>query len=113
MNNLENNYDKFLSDLKSRIIESRYQAARTVNQELILLYWHIGNSILGKQVDEGWGTKVIKQLSSDLCKAFPEMKGFSIRNLKYMRKFAKTWNQYTIVQQLVAQLPWGHNIAIF
>jgi predicted nuclease of restriction endonuclease-like (RecB) superfamily len=77
---------------------------------MILLYHHIGSEILRSQEKHGWGAKVIDQLSRDLKAAFPEMKGFSTRNLKYMRKFAEEYPDREFVQQLVAQLPWGHNV---
>jgi predicted nuclease of restriction endonuclease-like (RecB) superfamily len=112
VNKIDTSYLKFLIQLKTRISEARYQAARTVNQDLILLYWDIGNSILEKQKVEGWGSKIVQKISTDLNQSFPEMKGFSVRNLKYMRLFAETWNDKAIVQQLVAQLPWGHNLAL-
>lgn len=103
-------YLNFLEDLKGRVSSSRYQAVRAVNKELILLYHYIGTQILQKQEEQGWGAKVIENLSKDLSKAFPDMKGFSSRNLKYMRKFAQEYSDSEFVQQVVAQLPWGHNI---
>lgn len=106
------NYAHFLNDLKSKIQTTQQKTVHSVNQELILLYWDIGKSILDKQNAEGWGSKVIENLSHDLREAFPEMNGFSVRNLKYMQHFAKSWPEKPIVQQLVAQLPWGHNIAL-
>jgi predicted nuclease of restriction endonuclease-like (RecB) superfamily len=105
-----NEYVAFLKDLKSRIAASRHRAALHVNRELILLYHHMGSEILKSQAAHGWGAKVIDQLSRDLQSAFPEMKGFSPRNLKYMRKFAQEYPDVEFVQQVVAQLPWGHNI---
>jgi predicted nuclease of restriction endonuclease-like (RecB) superfamily len=80
-----------LSDLKTRVASSRYKAALAINKELILLYHHIGGIILSSQAKEGWGAKVIDQLSKDLRSAFPDMKGFSPQNLKYMRKFAQEY----------------------
>ena len=77
---------------------------------MILLYHYIGTEILKRQTMHGWGAKIIDNLSHDLQLSFPEMKGFSTRNLKYMRKFAEEYSEMPIVQQLVAQLPWGHNI---
>ncbi|GHG36660.1 hypothetical protein GCM10017784_33590 [Deinococcus indicus] len=71
-------------------------------------YWHIGQSVLARQAQEGWGAKVIDQLARDLKAEFPELKGFSPRNLKYMRAFAAAWPDPEFVQQLVAQLPWFH-----
>lgn len=70
-----------------------------------MLYWQIGNDILERQQQQGWGTKVIDRLAQDLRADFPDMKGFSPRNLKYMRSFAQAWPDAQFVQQLVAQLP--------
>ena len=83
-----------------------------VNKELVLLYWQIGKEILERQSQEGWGAKVISRLAKDLKAEFPEMKGFSSRNINYMRAFADTYSDEQIVQQLVAQIPWGHNVRI-
>lgn len=102
-------YADWLASLKTRIHHARQRAALAVNQELIGLYWQIGRDILQRQAEQGWGTKVIDRLSRDLRMAFPEMKGFSPRNLKYMRAFAESWPEPEFVQQLAAQLPWGHN----
>jgi predicted nuclease of restriction endonuclease-like (RecB) superfamily len=111
-NIINQEYNQLLSDLKARVASSRYKAALTVNKELILLYHHIGNSILHAQAKEGWGAKVIDQLSKDLRSEFPEMKGFSTRNLKYMRKFAQEYPDITIVQEVLAQLTWYHNVTL-
>ncbi len=79
-------YIKFLNDLKSKIRQAQYQAYRTVNKQLIKLYWDIGKSIVEKQEKLGWGKKIIQQLAGDLQKDFPKNSGFSERNLKYMKK---------------------------
>lgn len=105
-------YAQLLSDLKQRVVSSRYKAVLSVNKELVLLYHHIGIIILQAQGQKGWGAKVIDQLSKDLRSEFPEMKGFSTRNLKYMRKFADEYPDGQFVQQAVAQLPWGHIVTI-
>ncbi len=110
MTMINTDYTLFLEDLKKRVYDSRYRAALQVNKELILLYHHIGQQILEAQAKQGWGAKVIDQLSKDLKSEFPEMKGFSTRNLKYMRKFAEEYPDFEFVQQAVAQLPWGHNV---
>ena len=81
-------YEDRLRDLKHRVRAARVQAALAVNRELVLLYWSIGRDILERQDRLGWGAKVIDQLAADLRKEFPENKGFSGRNLKYMRSFA-------------------------
>lgn len=105
-------YATFFDSLKQHVVESRYKAARTVNRELILLYHHIGTEVLKKQADQGWGAKIIDRLSRDLSSSFPEMKGFSPRNLKYMRLFAETYPDIAFVQQVAAQLPWFHTVTI-
>ena len=106
-------YPQLLAALKTRIREARLRAAISVNRELILLYWEIGRDILLRQSAEGWGTGIIDRLAHDPSRDFPEMTGLSPRNLKYMRAFAEAWPDPAIVQQLVAQLPWGHNIRLF
>jgi predicted nuclease of restriction endonuclease-like (RecB) superfamily len=78
----------------------------------VLLYWSLGRDILARRKERGWGSKVIDRLAADLHREFPEMTGFSPRNLKYMRAFAEAWPDESIVQQLVAQIPWGHNVRI-
>lgn len=106
------NYPALLTSLRERIRSAQARAALAVNHELVWLYWQIGREILAQQAAEGWGSKVIDRLSQDLHLAFPEMKGFSSRNLKYMRAFAEAWPDEAIVQQVVAQLPWGHNVRL-
>lgn len=105
-------YPQLLEELKSRISAARVKAALAVNRELVLLYWSIGRDILQRQEKEGWGAKVIDQLSQDLRGAFPEITGLSARNLKYMRALAAAWPEEPIVQQAVAQIPWGHNVRL-
>ena len=82
-------YADWLADLKGRIHTAQQRATLAVNQELVLLYWQIGQDILARQSAQGWGAKVIERLSQDLRTAFPEMKGFSRANLMYMRAFAQ------------------------
>ena len=105
-------YADWLAELKSRIHAAQQRASLSVNRELVLLYWHIGRDILQRQSRDGWGSKVIDRLSQDLRNAFPDMKGFSPRNLKYMRAFADAWPDEAIVQEVLAQLPWYHQIAL-
>lgn len=109
---LPDGYTEWLGDLKDRIRTTRRRAALAVNAELVQLYWHIGSEILNRQTAQGWGAKVIDQIAHDLRTAFPDMKGLSARNLRYMRAFAVAWPEPAIVQQLVAQLPWGHNVIL-
>ena len=105
-------YLPLLEELKNRIRTAQTRAAISVNRELVGLYWQIGLQILSAQKMQGWGTKVVKKLSADLSEAFPEMKGFSPRNLDYMLAFAKAWPEEEVLQQLVAKLPWGHNLRL-
>jgi predicted nuclease of restriction endonuclease-like (RecB) superfamily len=105
-------YAEWLADLKSRIHSAQMRATLAVNTELLQLYWQIGSDILARQAEQGWGAKVIDRLSHDLREAFPDMKGFSQANLKYMRVFAGAWTEEEIRQQPVGQLPWGHNIVL-
>lgn len=83
-------YADWLADLKGRIHSAQQRATLAVNRELVLLYWQIGKDILQRQAAQGWSAKVIERLALDLRAAFPEMKGFSPRNLKYMRAFAES-----------------------
>jgi len=109
---LPDSYAVFLKELKQRIRESQVRASVSVNRELVLLYWRIGRDILVRQDRENWGAKVIDRLAADLKKAFPEMKGFSPRNLKYMRAFAEAWPQEEFVQEVLAQITWYHNLTL-
>jgi predicted nuclease of restriction endonuclease-like (RecB) superfamily len=103
-------YAAFLEQIKARVATSRYQAALAVNGELLFLYHHIGTEIIRNQEVHGWGAGVVAQLSKDLKSEFPDMKGFSPQNLKYMRRFAEEYTLDEIGQQAIDQLPWGHNI---
>jgi predicted nuclease of restriction endonuclease-like (RecB) superfamily len=105
-------YAELLGQLKERIRSAQLRAGLAVNREMVLLYWQIGRDILQRQAHEGWGAKVIDRLAADLHHAFPDMTGFSPRNLKYMRAFAEGWPDDAIVQQAAAQIPWFHNCVI-
>lgn len=109
-NSLPDTYVTLLSDIKDQIGRAQVKAALAANQELIKLYWEIGRKVLDKQENSEWGSKILESLAKDLKSAFPNMKGFSLRNLKYMRQFAKAYHK--IGQQAVAQIPWGHNIVL-
>ncbi|GAA3998526.1 hypothetical protein GCM10022408_06790 [Hymenobacter fastidiosus] len=109
---LPSDYPQFLAELEGHIRETQVRAALAVNSELVQLYWRIGRQILQRQQQQGWGAKVVDQLAQDLRQEFPEASGFSSRNLKYMRAFAQAWPDASIVQQLVAQIPWGHNVRL-
>lgn len=112
MTPMPSDYADWLADLKGRIHSARQRATLAVNRELVGLYWQIGQDILTRQAEQGWGAKVIERLAHDLRTAFPEMKGFSPRNLKYMRAFAEAWPDAEFVQAVLAQLPWYHQLAL-
>lgn len=102
---LTKEYGEFLRELKTRIQQAQIKAALAVNRELVLLYWQIGREILQRQDAQGWGAKIIEQLSKDLRSEFPGMKGFSRTNLLYMRSFAESYNNEEFVQQVAGQIP--------
>lgn len=102
-------YDRFVTGIKQRIRTAQIKAVLAANAELVLHYWEIGRDILASQKQEGWGAKVIDRLAADLQREFPALAGYSSRNLKYMRAFADTWPDRSIVQQFAAQIPWAHN----
>ena len=122
------NYNHWLAEMKSRVQSAHSSAARAVNRELIQLYWDIGRGIVEKQEAYGWGASVVDQLSKDLQREFPSIKGFSPRNLRDMKRFfgvysnVANWRQTVAnlkepeilesLKQLVFQIPWGHNLLI-
>jgi predicted nuclease of restriction endonuclease-like (RecB) superfamily len=106
---LPSNYAATLTEIKQRLHEGRLKAVTGANAALVLAYWDVGQVILERQHREGWGTRVIDRLSSDLREALPGMRGLSSRNLRYMRTFAAEWSRRPIGQQLAAQLPWFHH----
>jgi predicted nuclease of restriction endonuclease-like (RecB) superfamily len=105
---MPDDYPELLERLKREIGVARTRAALAVNQELIGLYWRLGKEILERENTEGWGAKVVPALSRDLRSAFPEMTGLAVRNLRYMRDFARAWPDEAMLPQAVAKLPWGH-----
>ena len=102
-------YTAWLAELEAAIRTARLKAGLAVNRELVLLYWRIGKEILERQSAQGWGAKVIDQLARDLRAEFPDMRGLSPRNMKYMRAFAEAWPEERFVQQAAAQITWFHN----
>lgn len=105
-------YFDFIRDIKKRVQSAQIKAAVSVNQELLRLCWDMGAMIVEKQKQTAWGDGFLKQMSHDLQNDFPDMKGFSLRNLKYMRQWYSFWSDASIGQQAVAQIPWGHNLVI-
>lgn len=109
---LLSDYDEFLAAIKERVRVARLRAVAAANQELLRGYWEIGSEILRRQQQEGWGAKVIDRLAGDLRTAFPGVKGFSSRSLKYMRAFAAAWPDGPFVQADLAQISWYHHLAL-
>lgn len=109
---LPQGYNDLLKDLKARVHKARMSAVLAANAELVALYVDIGQVILERRDAEGWGTKIIERLGKDLRGAFPDMKGFSPRNFRYMRQLAQICAETPIWQQVVAKLPWGHTITL-
>lgn len=102
-------YKQIFENIKQEVLKSQYKAMQIVNKELIFMYWHIGK-IIGD--NSKWGNKFIDSLSIDLKLEVPKVTGFSVRNLKYMKKIAEEYPDFEFVQQVVAQIPWGHNIIL-
>jgi predicted nuclease of restriction endonuclease-like (RecB) superfamily len=109
---LPENYAAALGEIKRRIHEERLRTVMAANSAMVMLYWDIGRLILERQGHEGWGARVIDRLSADLREVYPDMSGLSPRNLKYMRTFAAAWPDPSIVQRVVAQIPWRSNLAL-
>jgi len=109
----DNTYLNFVREIKDRVVSARITAARSINRELIHLYWDIGKAIVERQKKYRWGNAVVEMLSKDLQAEFPSVTGFSPRNLWDMKRFYETYTDAPpILRQLVAELPWGHNILI-
>ena len=98
----DNDYKQWLTDLKSRIRQSQIKAAIKVNEELLRLYWDLGQDIVTRQLEAAWGSGFFEQLSKDLMLEFPDMKGFSSTNLKYCKRFYLFYSQTTPIFQQVA-----------
>ena len=110
LKNIDNNsYKEIFDTIKLEILKSQYNAMQLVNRELIFMYWHIGKIILE---NSEWGNKFIDNLSIDLKLEFPNIKGFSIRNLKNMKKFAEEYSDFEFVQLVTAQITWTHNVLL-
>lgn len=105
-------YSEWLISLKKQIHAAQQRAALAVNHELVRLYWNIGSDISYRCKTQGWGSKIIQQLADDLKREFPNMKGFSVTNLKYMRMLAESWSIEEISQAPLDQLTWYHLITL-
>ena len=112
MSNIEvSSYNSFVAQVKQQFKNAQIKASVAVNRTLLEFYWYLGSEIVKKEQEFAWGSNFIIKLSDDLSKEFPEVKGFSARNLKYIRQWYKFWNGQQVVAQLVS-IPWGHNIVI-
>lgn len=107
INNKE--YFDVLNEIKNRIKTAQYRAVLGANCEQIMLYWNIGNIIIA---NTKYGAKFVENLSRDILSDFPDIQGFSVRNLKYMRKIAEIYPDFQKVQQGVALLPWRNNLTL-
>ncbi|MDD4905953.1 MAG: DUF1016 N-terminal domain-containing protein [Methylobacter tundripaludum] len=109
-------YKDWLKNLKEKVLQAQLKAAVKVNTTLLQFYWELGEEIVLRQAQSSWGDGFLKQLSYDLMAEFPDMKGFSFSNLKYIRQWVVFYSQEkAISQQLVGQLtqiPWGHHLKI-
>jgi len=105
-------YKTFFKEIKERIHKAQYDALKSVNKELINLYWDIGKSIVAKQEKLGWGKSIVETLARDLQKEFPGIHGFSARNLWNMRTFYLTYKDSQKLQPLVAEISWTKNVLI-
>jgi len=105
-------YGNLLGDIKERIRSAQYEALRTVNKELISLYWDIGRIIVERQREENWGRAIVEKLASDLRKEFPGVRGFSSTNLWNMRGFYVSYRENIKLQSLIGEIGWTHNVMI-
>ena len=113
MATIDKSYIDFFADIKRQIREARYRALQVVNKEKITLYWNIGKTICERQQQYGWGKSVVELLAADLQKEFVGTDGFSARNLWYMRNLYEQYSDSKLIlQPLVAEIPWTHNIII-
>ncbi|SKC20634.1 DUF1016 N-terminal domain-containing protein [Dyadobacter psychrophilus] len=105
-------YPETLSEIKVNIHQSTLRSELAANAEMILLYWTIGKTILDQQKVAGRGAKVIEHLADDLRRAFPGMKGLSLRNLKYMRQFSAAYPDPGFVRKTLTQITWYHHVTL-
>lgn len=104
-----NEYKKILSSIKNEILKSQYRAMQVVNVEMIYMYWNIGK-IISNNIK--WGNKFVDNLAIDLKLEFPDITGFSPRNIRYMRKFADEYQDEKFLQEVLAKITWYHNVIL-
>lgn len=110
--NLSKKYLSFVEDVKQQIQKTRIQISCSANRGLIELYWWIGQQIVERQIQHGWGKAIVERLAEDLRHSFTTTLGFSARNLWDMRHFYLEYKDYPNLRQLVAEIPWGQNLVI-
>jgi len=117
---VSHDYKNWLTELKSKIRQSQIKASIKVNTEMLRMYWDMGHDIATKQLDAKWGSGFFNQLSRDLHKEFPEMQGFSVSNLKYIKRFYLFYSEDDTIRQQVADelgsplfnIPWWHHVTL-
>lgn len=113
MSNIDKDaYRAFVEQVKEKVYQAQYQALKSVNKELIKLYWEIGQAIVDKQGQHGWGKSIVENLAEELQKEFPGVKGFSVQNLWYMRQFYSEYQGKEKLQPLVGEISWSKHIVI-
>ncbi|QCB97349.1 DUF1016 domain-containing protein [Arthrobacter sp. PAMC25564] len=105
-------YPELLASVSTEVRSGRSRAVSAANREMLLSYWSIGNELAKRESAQGWGSRVVTRLSADVRSAFPEARGFSPRNLRYMKSFAEAWPNFPMLQAPLATLPWYHQIAL-
>lgn len=105
-------YSEMLASVSVKVPAGRTRAISAVNQALVATYWAVGKELLVREASDGWGAKVVLRLASDLKERFPESRGFSPRNLRYMKAFAEAWPDFQMLQTPSATLPWSHFVAL-
>jgi len=111
-NNFSDEYKVFVTEIKQRIRDAQYAALKSVNKELIGLYWDIGKMIVERQKKLGWGKSVVEKLSADLQKEFPGVKGFSASNLWYMRQLYVEYQKDTFLESLIREIGWTQHVLL-
>ena len=114
----DSNYKTWIKSLKKNIYSAQIKASVAVNEEMLRLYWNLGKDICDNQFESSYGSKFFETLSRDLKSAFPDVQGFSVSNLKYMKRFYLFYKE--IRHQLgdefenqIFVIPWRHHIEIF
>lgn len=113
VNTTDKRYLQLLNDAKQKINSTRIRIAKAASKGQFELYWWLGEQIVTSQTKYGWGKSIVEQLANDLRSLFPETtQGFSARNLWYMRNIYLEYKALPILQQVVAEIPWGQNVVI-